>query len=152
MNISFPAADASGNLVIYVDGKQLTGPYTLKDGKLENVRVSGLNAGKHSVKVIYEGNDKYSASTGVCDFNVSKAQPTLDVSINSVKYNETFTISVNSLTGVDGAGLSGDVIVTVDGKRRRWLKKMIRIGHWMLMLGGVLGLRSILSSILSRML
>ena len=105
-------ADINGEVIITVDGKEYT--VNVVNGKVTKT-ISGLNAGDHTIVVKYNGNDKYNSVEVTKTVNVAKANPTLDVIINDVNYNTVFTINA-VLTGVNNAKLTGDVIVTVNGK------------------------------------
>ena len=105
-------ADATGKVVIVVDGTSYTANIT--DGKATQV-VKDLTAGYHTVGVKYGGDDKYNDVVVDGFVIVDKAQPVLGVVIADVDYGNGFVIEA-TLTGVNGAPLTGDVIVTVNGK------------------------------------
>ena len=104
--------DATGEVIITVDGTSYTAG--INDGKATQV-VKDLTAGSHVVVVKYAGDDKYTAVEIAKGVNVAKAQPVLGVVIADVDYGNGFVIEA-TLTGVNGAPLSGNVIVTVNGK------------------------------------
>ena len=104
--------DATGEVIITVDGTSYTAG--INDGKATQV-VKDLTAGSHVVVVKYAGDDKYTAVEIAKGVNVAKAQPVLGVVIADVDYGNGFVIEA-TLTGVNGAPLSGNVIVTVAGK------------------------------------
>ena len=104
--------DATGEVIITVDGTSYTAG--INDGKATQV-VKDLTAGSHVVIVKYAGDDKYTAVEIAKGVNVAKAQPVLGVVIADVDYGNGFVIEA-TLTGVNGAPLSGNVIVTVAGK------------------------------------
>ncbi len=104
--------DATGEVIITVDGTSYTAG--INDGKATQV-VKDLTAGSHVVVVKYAGDDKYTAVEIAENVNVAKAQPVLGVVIADVDYGNGFVIEA-TLTGVNGAPLSGNVIVTVAGK------------------------------------
>ena len=105
-------ADATGEVVITVDGT----PYTanITDGKATQV-VKDLTAGYHTVSVKYDGDDKYNDVVVDGFVIVDKAQPVLGVVIADVNYGNEFAIEA-TLTGVNSTPLTGNVIVTVNGK------------------------------------
>ena len=105
-------ADATGKVVIVVDGTSYTANIT--DGKATQV-VKDLTAGYHTVGVKYGGDDKYNDVVVDGFVIVDKAQPVLGVVIADVDYGNGFVIEA-TLTGVNNAPLSGNVIVTVNGK------------------------------------
>ena len=104
--------DATGEVIITVDGTSYTAG--INDGKATQV-VKDLTAGSHVVIVKYAGDDKYTGVEVAENVNVAKAQPVLGVVIADVDYGNGFVIEA-TLTGVNGAPLSGNVIVTVAGK------------------------------------
>ena len=104
--------DATGEVIITVDGTSYTAG--INDGKATQV-VKDLTAGSHVVVVKYAGDDKYTAVEIAKGVNVAKAQPVLGVVIADVDYGNGFVIET-TLTGVNSAPLSGNVIVTVAGK------------------------------------
>ena len=104
--------DATGEVIITVDGTSYTAG--INDGKATQV-VKDLTAGSHVVVVKYAGDDKYVGVEVAENVNVAKAQPVLGVVIADVDYGNGFVIEA-TLTGVNGAPLSGNVIVTVAGK------------------------------------
>ena len=104
--------DATGEVIITVDGTSYTAG--INEGKATQV-VKDLTAGSHVVVVKYAGDDKYTAVEIAKGVNVAKAQPVLGVVIADVDYGNGFVIEA-TLTGVNGAPLSGNVIVTVAGK------------------------------------
>ena len=104
--------DATGEVIITVDGTSYTAG--INDGKATQV-VKDLTAGSHVVVVKYAGDDKYTGVEVAKGVNVAKAQPVLGVVIADVDYGNGFVIEA-TLTGVNNAPLSGNVIVTVAGK------------------------------------
>ena len=104
--------DATGEVIITVDGTSYTAG--INDGKATQV-VKDLTAGSHVVVVKYAGDDKYVGVEVAENVNVAKAQPVLGVVIADVDYGNGFVIEA-TLTGVNSAPLSGNVIVTVAGK------------------------------------
>ena len=104
--------DATGEVIITVDGTSYTAG--INDGKATQV-VKDLTAGSHVVVVKYAGDDKYTGVEVAKGVNVAKAQPVLGVVIADVDYGNGFVIEA-TLTGVNSAPLSGNVIVTVNGK------------------------------------
>ena len=106
------ASDATGEVVITVNGEDYTA--AIENG-VASVTVSGLEAGDYTVSVKYAGDDNYNAAEVTKGVNVAKAQPVLGVVIADVDYGNGFVIEA-TLTGVNSAPLSGNVIVTVNGK------------------------------------
>ena len=105
-------ADATGEVVIAVNGVDYH--VSIENGKATGT-ISGLAAGDYTVTVKYVGDDKYVGVEVAENVNVAKAQPVLGVVIADVDYGNGFVIEA-TLTGVNSAPLSGNVIVTVNGK------------------------------------
>ena len=104
--------DATGEVVITVNGVDY--PVPIVDGKATGT-IGGLAAGDYTVTVKYAGDDKYVGVEVAENVNVAKAQPVLGVVIADVDYGNGFVIEA-TLTGVNSAPLSGNVIVTVASK------------------------------------
>ena len=104
--------DATGEVVIAVNGVDYH--VSIENGKATGT-ISGLAAGDYPVTVKYVGDDKYTGVEVAEGVNVAKAQPVLGVVIADVDYGNGFVIEA-TLTGVNSAPLSGNVIVTVAGK------------------------------------
>ena len=104
--------DATGEVVITVNGVDYH--VSIENGKATGT-ISGLAAGDYTVTVKYVGDDKYTGVEVAENVNVAKAQPVLSVVIADVDYGNGFVIEA-TLTGVNSAPLSGNVIVTVNGK------------------------------------
>ena len=104
--------DATGEVVITVNGVDYH--VSIENGKATGT-IGGLAAGDYTVTVKYAGDDKYTGVEVAENVNVAKAQPVLGVVIDDVDYGNGFVIEA-TLTGVNSAPLSGNVIVTVAGK------------------------------------
>ena len=104
--------DATGEVVITVNGVDYH--VAIENGKATGT-IGGLAAGDYTIAVKYAGDDNYNAVDVTKDVNVAKAQPVLGVVIADVDYGNGFVIEA-TLTGVNGAPLTGNVIVTVNGK------------------------------------
>ena len=104
--------DATGEVVITVNGVDYH--VAIENGKATET-IDGLAAGDYTVTVKYAGDDKYTGVDVTKGVNVAKAQPVLGVVIADVDYGNGFVIEA-TLTGVNSAPLSGNVIVTVAGK------------------------------------
>ena len=104
--------DATGEVVITVNGVDYH--VSVENGKATGT-ISGLAAGDYTVAIKYVGDDKYTGVEVAENVNVAKAQPVLGVVIADVDYGNGFVIEA-TLTGVNSAPLSGNVIVTVNGK------------------------------------
>ena len=104
--------DATGEVVITVNGVDY---HVAIENGVASVTVSGLEAGDYTVAVKYAGDDNYNAAEVTKSVNVAKANPALNVIIDSVDYGNVFTINA-VLTGVNNAPLDTNIIVTVNGK------------------------------------
>ena len=104
--------DATGEVVITVNGKDY---HVAIENGVASVTVSDLKAGDYTVAVKYAGDNNYNAVDVTKGVNVAKADAALNVIINNVDYGNVFTVNA-VLTGVNNAPLTGDVIVTVNGK------------------------------------
>ena len=104
--------DATGEVVITVGGTSYT--VDINDGKATQV-VKDLAAGYHTITVKYAGDDNYNAVDVTKGVNIAKADPALNVIIDSVDYGNVFTVNA-VLTGVNNAPLDTNIIVTVNGK------------------------------------
>ena len=116
VDISLPAG-ATGDVIITVKGEDyILANYTeaVVDGKVTKT-IGGLDAGYYTIAVKYAGDDNYNAVDVTKGVNVAKAQSVLGVVIADVDYGNGFVIEA-TLTGVNSAPLSGNVIVTVNGK------------------------------------
>ena len=110
--ITLPS-DIDGSVVtVNVNGKVY--PVTVENG-FAKLPLRELNAGDYTISAVFAGNDKYLPGVSNALLTVSKADPALNVFISDVDYYGAFNINV-ALTGVDAIGLTGDVIVTVNGK------------------------------------
>ena len=105
-------ADATGEVVITVNGKDYS--VVIENG-VASATVPGINAGYYTIVVKYAGDNNYNAVDVTKGVNVAKADAALNVIINNVDYGNVFTVNA-VLTGVNNAPLTGDVIVTVNGK------------------------------------
>ena len=106
------ASDATGEVVITVNGVDY---HVAIENGVASVTVSGLEASDYTVSVKYAGDDNYNAAEVTKGVNVAKANPALNVIIDSVDYGNVFTINA-VLTGVNNAPLDTNIIVTVNGK------------------------------------
>lgn len=63
-------ANATGTILFVIDGK--TYSKTLKNGTA-SVEIANLTLGKHTLKVIYSGDDKYTNNTKTLEFNIKNS-------------------------------------------------------------------------------
>ena len=97
-------ADATGDVVYYVDGTAITGD-----------SISTLSVGEHTVVAKYAGDNNYNADESeALTITVAKADATVTVSADKteIKYGETITLT----TGLLPADATGDVTIYVDGE------------------------------------
>ena len=71
--------DAAGEVVVFIDGVEVAS-VDVEGGKVI-VPVDDLAAGEHNVVVIYSGDDKYDTATEETVLNVTKVDPTIDISV-----------------------------------------------------------------------
>ena len=102
-------SDATGNVVVNVDGKSVQG--AVSKGAV-TIRVSGLTSGTKSATITYLGNAKYNSVNVAKSVKVTKNTPTVTVNHNTNVYvgdSVEFNVVLNS-------DATGTVTVTVDGK------------------------------------
>ena len=102
--------DATGNVVVLVDGKEV-GAMIVSGGNI-SLPVGELAAGDHVVEVRYSGDDKYAASSETKAVNVAKLNSTISATSAEITEGETAVITVN----VD-ADATGRVLIDVGGNK-----------------------------------
>ena len=107
VEVNLPA-DATGEVIITVDGKNYT--VTIKNGKATQV-VKDLTANNYTISVKYTGNNKYTPIEITKNISVAKADSNIAVNVNDIKVGENATVTVNIFSDA-----TGNVIITVDGK------------------------------------
>ena len=107
IEISLPE-DISGDVTLNIDGNNQS--VTVNDGKAV-IPLSNLTIGLHDVEIIFAGDDKYSNSSVVTSFTVSKLDSFVKVSAEDIFMGEDAIIN---LILPDDA--TGDIIVTVGEK------------------------------------
>ena len=112
IRVNLSALDIGGKLTIYVD--DVSTEVDIVNGFV-TVIVFGLNAGSHEISAVFAGNQKYTPVNSTATLNVAKAIPELDVVIKDVDYGNVLTINA-TLKGVNGANLTGDVVISINGK------------------------------------
>ncbi|WP_407415803.1 Ig-like domain repeat protein, partial [Methanobrevibacter sp.] len=103
--------DATGDVIVNIDGKEYTVP--IKDGKAV-LDISDLPAGEHDVKVTYPGNDKYAPKT--VNTTVDKKRELVITAPDVVKYYsgpERFYVYFTDKEGNNIDGLT--VKITING-------------------------------------
>ena len=104
-----PAA-AGGNVTIYVDNVKYA-VYTIGD----DIKVSGLNAGVHTISVQYNGDNNHNPSN-IADYSVNVSKNDISNSIavqsTSASYGNNITVSVSLPEDA-----KGNVTVTVNGNK-----------------------------------
>ena len=91
ITVTLPEA-ATGYVLITVNGK--TTNKTLVNGKT-NITVSGLLVNNYPVYVTYSGDSVYTGKGNLANFNVIKANRTIDVSIEDINVGDDLIINVN---------------------------------------------------------
>ena len=99
-------SDANGTTVVYVDST----PYTFTKQPI-TVTIANLTTGNHTVRVLYDGNDKYLPNSNSTVFEVRKIQITPAITVPNIKVGENVTITVD-LKGATNA--TGMVLLTVN--------------------------------------
>ncbi|WP_296873902.1 Ig-like domain repeat protein [uncultured Methanobrevibacter sp.] len=99
-------SDANGTTVVYVDST----PYTFTKQPI-TVTIANLTTGNHTVRVLYDGNDKYLPNSNSTVFEVRKIQITPAITAPNIKVGENATITVD-LKGATNA--TGMVLLTVN--------------------------------------
>ena len=102
--------DATGNITVKVDGKEIT-TVSLINGSA-NVELSDLNAGNHTVEIIYSGDEKYSPANETKEITVSKQDTTAEVTIPA---NITVGDDANVNVKLPGDA-TGNVTLKLDGE------------------------------------
>ena len=103
--------DATGDVIVTIDGKDYTVP--IKDGKAV-LDISDLPAGEHDVKVTYPGDDKYAPKT--VETTINKTSDLIITAPDVVKYfsgPERFVIYFKDSDGNNVDGLT--VKITING-------------------------------------
>ena len=100
-------SDANGTTIVYVDST----PYEFTKQPI-TVSVANLSAGTHTVRVVYDGNDKYLPNSNSTVFKVNKIKITPTITVHNIKVGDNATITVN-LNGATNA--TGLVLLTVNG-------------------------------------
>ncbi len=99
INITVDNVDASGEVIINIDGKNYTA--TLTNGSA-NFTTPKLAAGNHSVVVIYEGDKNLNGNWTSDTFEVTKLESDLTINVNNNTVGEKQTITVNVTDGATG--------------------------------------------------
>lgn len=91
--------DLTGNAILIINGEE----YGIYIGnKTTNITLADLTNGTYEIKVIYNGNDKYSPSNASCSFDVSKYSSNLIVDI------------IANEEDIDGDTFTGNIIVRTE--------------------------------------
>ena len=98
INITLPE-DAEGILNVTVNGT----PYYIEiiDGTA-TLPISGLDVGVYNVTVVFSEDKKYYGAINSTLFNVTKATPSIIVSVENITYGENATIIVTLPEGISG--------------------------------------------------
>ncbi|MBR4446902.1 Ig-like domain-containing protein, partial [Methanobrevibacter sp.] len=108
LNITVNNTNATGNVIIIIDGNNYT--ETLANGRA-SFTTDLLPYGNHTLTVIYEGDKNLTGSWISDTFEVSKLQSNLTISVTNVTTASDETIEVSVTPGA-----TGSVVITVDGK------------------------------------
>ena len=108
INITVNNTNATGNVIIMIDGKNYTAPLT--NGRA-NFTTDLLPYGNHTVTVIYDGDKNLTGSWTSETIEVLKLKSNLTISVTNVTTLSNETIKVNVTPGA-----TGSVVITVDGK------------------------------------
>lgn len=97
--------DATGNVIVYVDGKSNSSNVT--EGKAK-ITINGLTSGIKTALVNYIGDDKYLKGNSSCNISVDKMDSPIIVSIEDIDYNSVAVVNI-----VLPDGVSGEVNLTI---------------------------------------
>ena len=113
---SIDLENATGNLTVYVDGKEYE-TVPLVDGKA-SINVTGLSSGSHTVTVSYSGDGRYSPISKEVTVNVPAPHvPVIKLAGSDVTMLYTSGSSYKVRLTSDGVALSGKTVVfTINGK------------------------------------
>jgi predicted outer membrane repeat protein len=101
----------NGTVIITVNGKNYN--VTITNGK-GNIIIDKLPANTYTLNATYSGSQNYTSTNDTVQFEVSKANSSINVTVDNVVYGEDIVVYVN-LTS-NGVGLNETVIITVNGK------------------------------------
>mgnify|MGYP002521675860 CR=1 FL=1 len=106
---------ATGNVTIFVDGKEY-GTFDLdEDYANATIIISGLAMGSHNITVTYNGDENYNAKTGttVNAITVTKGQPTIDIML----YHDVIEVGseITVAYGIFGEVNGGNISICIDG-------------------------------------
>ena len=92
---------ATGSITFVLDGK--TYVKTLKNGEAI-LEIPNLELGKHTLKVIYSGDDKYTNNTKTLEFNIKNSLSKTEITINknNTIYGEEITVTAKVTPGATG--------------------------------------------------
>ena len=109
-NITIPNNNASGKVIIRVDG-QLYQTGTLTNDTPINLALGNLSAGDHTIDVEYYGDHNYNDSLAHAEFTVSPANSSVIVVTQNITYQEIENITVT----VPVANATGTLVVKING-------------------------------------
>ena len=107
-NVAVSIPGATGNVSVIVDGKENIVP--LDENGVANYVIPAVEAGDHSVVVVYSGDDAHDAAYDAKAFSVAKEASAANVTIGDAKVGKDTNVSVSI------PGATGNVSVIVDGK------------------------------------
>ena len=109
INVTIDNVNATGNVVINVDGINYTRP--IANGTA-NLTLDNVSNGTHSVVVIYRGDDNLRGNWTSGIFEVTKTRPEITVDVNNTFVGETAKIVVSLPENA-----TGFVVIDVDGTK-----------------------------------
>ena len=108
INITVSNVNATGEVIIVIDGENYTAPLTNGRG---NFTIPALASGNHTVTVIYEGDGNFTGNWTAATFEVTKLESSLNVTAKDVDTSSEVKIVLSELPG----DATGYVIVNVNG-------------------------------------
>ena len=118
--------NATGNVTIKVDGV-VKGTSNIVGGKV-TYDIPGLNAGNHTVEVIYNGDADTNSTSAKADFTVFKADVELEISVQDIPYGdvEHIIVTVKAKGNAEGnvtITVAGNITTIVLGEEETWILK-----------------------------
>ena len=101
--------NATGNVTVYVDGKNFTGE--IVNGTAV-ITLENVTPGVNDIEVVYSGDDKHSNSTVNGTVTIPRLDTEFDVTVDEGKEGENTTITVKVPKDA-----TGNVTVTIDGQK-----------------------------------
>ncbi|MDO5849090.1 MAG: Ig-like domain repeat protein [Methanobrevibacter sp.] len=102
----------NGEAIVEINGKKFTVTITNGEGAFD--LDINLAAGQYGANVNFTGDKNHLDSADDTTFEVEKATPDCEISVNNITYGDSIVVDVKVL--VNGEGYTGQVTVTVNGK------------------------------------